>query len=231
MTKALELENIHSFYDKSHILQGVSLTIEFGETVCLLGRNGAGKTTLIRSIIGLNPPQVREGDISFNGKNIINRQTFLNIREGIGYVPQGRRIFPRLTVLDHLKLFQKDKRDLEDIFSLFPMLRRVRNSKGEGLSGGERQALAIARALVTDPKLLLLDEPSEGLAPLIIHSIRDLIGTLKGSMTIFLAEQNIRFALQATDIGYVMDKGKIVYKDVSEKIMENEEIRRLYLAI
>ncbi len=232
MGRTLELDNVHAFYGKSHILQGVSLEIHLGETVCLLGRNGAGKTTLIRSIMGLNPPKVEEGSICFNGKNITNKFPFLNAREGIGYVPQGRRIFPKLTTLDNLKIIREDSgMSIEELFTLFPLLKRVRNSKGEELSGGERQVLAIARGLVNNPKMFLLDEPSEGLAPLVIQSIRELIKTLRGNMAILLAEQNVKFGLQASDRGYVIDKGRIVYVNSSDEIWGNEQVKRNFLGV
>jgi branched-chain amino acid transport system ATP-binding protein len=232
MVNALELENIHAYYGKSHTLQGVSLNIERGEVVSLLGRNGAGKTTLIRSVIGLSPPKIGSGAVRFNGTNITNRPPFRNARDGIGYVPQGRRLFPRLTVMDHLTIIRKDKSiGIDEIFSIFPMLNKIKNSKGEELSGGERQALAIARALVTNPKLLLLDEPSEGLAPLVVQSIRILIKDLKGEIAILLAEQNVKFALQTSDRSYVVDKGKIVYEGDSSEIMKNETLKEDFLAV
>jgi branched-chain amino acid transport system ATP-binding protein len=232
MTKILELDDVHSFYDKSHILQGVSFEINSGETVCLLGRNGAGKTTVIRSIIGLKPPIVKSGNIMLSGESTINIAPFLNARKGIAYVPQGRRIFPRLTVIDNLKIVRKNKKvSIEQVFEFFPMLKKVKNSRGEELSGGELQALAIGRALVNESKLLLLDEPSEGLAPIIIQSMAELINELKGSMAILLAEQNVKFALRASDRGYVIDKGTIVYEGTSHEISENEQIKKDFLAV
>ena len=232
MVNALDLEEIHAYYGKSHTLQGVSLNIKKGEVVSLLGRNGAGKTTLIRSVIGLSPPNIGSGVVRFNGNNITNRPPFRNARDGIGYVPQGRRLFPRLTVMDHLTIIRKDKSiGIDQIFSIFPMLNKIKNSKGEELSGGERQALAIARALVTNPKLLLLDEPSEGLAPLVVQSIKNLIKDLKGEIAILLAEQNVKFALQTSDRSYVVDKGKIVFEGDSLEIMNNETLKRDFLAV
>ncbi|MFQ5521023.1 MAG: ABC transporter ATP-binding protein, partial [Candidatus Methylomirabilia bacterium] len=209
----LRLEEVHSYYGESHVLQGISLEVDVGEVVCLLGRNGSGKTTTLRSIIGLTPP--RRGKILFKGQPIHGNAADRIARMGIGFVPEDRRIFPGLTVHENLEVAQKRKVEgerrwsLEKIYDEFPMLAEIRNRPGDYLSGGEQQMLAIARALVGEPELLLLDEPNEGLAPVIVQQVGRLIDALARTTTILLTEQNIPFALKHARRGYIIEKGRI----------------------
>jgi branched-chain amino acid transport system ATP-binding protein len=233
--QTLEVENIHTFYGFSHILQGVSLHINKGEVVCLLGRNGMGKTTTIRSIMGLTPPKT--GIIKFIGIEIQNKPVHFIANLGIGYVPQGRGIFPDLTVFEHLEAFtsgmskELKRKNIERAYQFFPKLKELEHRKGGFLSGGEQQMLAIARALVRKPKLLLLDEPSEGLAPVILEMIQKLISELKADgETMLLAEQNVRFALEISDRGYILEKGQIRLQKTVSEMKNNEEIKRYLTA-
>ncbi|MEA3240936.1 MAG: ABC transporter ATP-binding protein, partial [Pseudomonadota bacterium] len=205
----LKVDNIHVYYGDSYILQGISLSVGEGEIVALLGRNGAGKTTTMRSIVGYNPP-VR-GNIRFQEALINSRPVYANIRSGIGYVPEERQIFPNLTVNENLEVAIRPPRTdqnpwtFDRIFSTFPLLTRLRHHLGGELSGGEQQMLAIARALAGNPQLLLLDEPCEGLAPVIVESLEAIIISLKSAMPILMAEQNAHFALKIADRAYVID--------------------------
>ena len=211
----LVLEDVHSFYGESHSLQGISLEIGAGEIVCLLGRNGVGKTTTLRSIIGLTPP--RKGRITFKGRSVNGLPTHRIARLGIGFVDENRRIFPGLTVEENLVVAQrpmpeKDRQwPLERIYETFPILMETRRRFGDYLSGGQQQMLAIARALVGEPELLLLDEPNEGLAPVIVQQVGELIASLAESTTIIFTDQNLKFALRYAQRGYVLEKGKVVY--------------------
>jgi len=232
----LEMSNVVTLYGQSLILDGISLTVETGEVVSLLGRNGAGKTTTLRSIMGLAPP--RSGSIKFKGDKIVGKQPFEIAKLGISYVPDDRRIFPNLTAEENLLISERVAGKngkfwtIEKVYELFPVLRDLRSSKGTCLSGGERKMLAIGRALMSNPELLLLDEPCEGLAPLIV---RDLIRVLReikeGGITILLADQNIRFCRRITDRGYIIDRGVIRYHDDMEKIWQNEEVIKKYLVV
>lgn len=235
----LELGEVHTHYDLSHILFGISLGVEQGRLVCLLGRNGAGKTTTFRSIMGLTPP--RRGSILFKGRNIAGQPPHKIARMGIGYVPEARLVFPGLTVTENLDIgarimARKDgvasTWNLERIWEAFPRLHQLRDRKGGYLSGGEQQMLAIARTLMGNPELLLLDEPCEGLAPLIVKMLGTLIVAVsqRGS-TILLAEQNVRFALQVAEEGYILEKGTIKYHGSAEELRNNEEIKNRFLAV
>lgn len=230
----LEVKEIHAFYGRSHVLQGVSLSIQEGEVVCLLGRNGAGKTTTLRSIMGLTPP--RSGSVKFKGMEIRGKPPFQICRLGIGYVPQDRRIFPDLTVEDNLEVAKRVTGrkgwTKEAVYQLFPDLEKLKSHRGSNLSGGEQQMLAIARSLMVDPELLLLDEPSEGLAPMIVKRLERLIKeiTSKG-IAVLLAEQNMRFAMSLANRGYIIDKGRIRHEGDMEKLREDEEIIGKYLAV
>jgi branched-chain amino acid transport system ATP-binding protein len=231
----LEVENIHTFYGFSRILQGVSLQIEKGEAVCLLGRNGMGKTTTMRSIVGLTPP--KEGKILFKGVEIQNKPAHFIANLGMGYVPQGRGIFPDLTVREHLEAFfgkmgkEQKRKNLDRSYQFFPKLKQLDSRKGGFLSGGEQQMLAIARALVRSPEVLLLDEPSEGLAPVILEMIQKLIAELKADgETMLLTEQNIRFALEISDRGYILEKGQIRLQKSAVEMKDNEEVKRFLTA-
>ncbi len=231
----LEVEEIHTFYGLSHILFGVSLSIESGKVVCLLGRNGAGKSTTLKSIIGLTPP--KQGSIRFKEEEIAGKQPYVLVRKGISYVPDERRIFADLTVEDNLEIAERkveggERWDRERVYELFPALKNIASRRGGCLSGGEQKMLAIARALMCNPELLLLDEPTEGLAPALVKTLEDQIGTLKETgLTVLLAEQNVKTTLRLSDHGYIIDDGKIRYQGSIEELKENEEVRKKYLLI
>jgi branched-chain amino acid transport system ATP-binding protein len=229
----LTVDDIHTFYGVSHILQGVSLEIREGENVCLIGRNGAGKTTTLKSIIGLSPP--KSGSITFKGEEICGQRPHVIAKKGIGYVPEDRRIFPNISVRDNLEIARKGTNHggwtIERVYEVFPMLKRLENQKGMKLSGGEQQMLTIARTLMGNPELLLLDEISEGLAPIIVEGLMRLIHTLKKEITIFLVEQNAAFAFSVSDRGYVIDKGKITYQGTIGELRHNQEVKDRYLSV
>ena len=230
----LELRDVHTYYGDSYVLQGISLTVKDGSVVALLGRNGMGKTTTIRTIIGFNPP--RRGTISFKDRIISGLPANQIARMGIGLVPQGRRIFPSLSVTENLTMAARTSRqegwNLEKVYSLFPILKERGRNKGNLLSGGEQQMLTIARALMTNPDLLLLDEPSEGLAPVIVKEVGRIIGQLKQQgFSILLVEQNLSMALKVADYVYVISKGKIVYESPPADLKANEEIKAKYLGV
>jgi branched-chain amino acid transport system ATP-binding protein len=231
----LQVEDIHTYYGTSYILQGLSLGVKTREIVCLIGRNGAGKTTTLRSITGLTPP--RRGSIEFNGRKIIGQPPYSIVRMGIGYVPEDRRIFPRLTVKDNLEIARRNPPSgaatwsIERIYEYFPKLKSIENHLGTEMSGGEQQMLAIARSMMGNPELLLVDEITQGLAPLIVQSFVDLIKRLRDSMSILLVEQNVLFAFSVSDRGYVIDKGKILYEGGVEDLRGNKEVHDRYLAV
>jgi len=231
----LEVEDIHTYYGLSHILFGVSLSVESGKVVCLLGRNGAGKSTTLKSIMGLTPP--KRGVIKFKDEEITGKQPYLLVRRGISYVPDERRIFADLTVSDNLEIAERktesgDRWHKTRVYELFPVLRNIASRTGGFLSGGEQKMLAIGRALMCNPELLLLDEPFEGLAPVMVKVLEDQIGTLKKTgLTVLLAEQNVKSTLRLSDYGYIIDDGKIRYHGSVEELKENEEVRRKYLFI
>ena len=231
----LEVKDMHSYYGKSHILQGISLNVVQDEVLCLLGRNGAGKTTTLKSIIGLVLP--RQGNIRFKGKEIVGKEPFEIARLGVGYVPEDRRVYPDLTVKENLDVIpqrevpQKERWSVEKIFALFPVLKKLQESKGMELSGGEQQMLTIARTLMGNPEILLLDEPSEGLAPMIVRELEHLIRRIKAHTTILLVEQNSRFAIELSDRGYIIEKGKIYFEGNIEDLKKNREIKERYLAV
>ncbi|MBE9523181.1 MAG: ABC transporter ATP-binding protein [Proteobacteria bacterium] len=231
----LEVEEIHTFYGLSHILFGVSLSIESGKVVCLLGRNGAGKSTTLKSIMGLTPP--KQGSIRFKEEEIAGKQPYMLVRKGIGYVPDERRIFADLTVADNLEIAERKVEggegwDKERVYELFPTLKGIASRMGGCLSGGEQKMLAIGRALMCNPELLLLDEPTEGLAPVMVKVLEDRLGTLKQTgLTVLLAEQNVKTTLRLSDHGYIIDDGKIRYHGSVDELKENEEVRKKYLLI
>ncbi|MCJ7748936.1 MAG: ABC transporter ATP-binding protein [Desulfobacterales bacterium] len=229
----LEVNDIHTYYGRSHILQGISMNLQKGEVICLLGRNGAGKTTTLRSIMGFTPP--RRGSIKFEGMDFAKMPPYEICRLGIGYVPQDRRIFPTLSVQDNLEVVERRVEGgwtVDKIFSTFPILENLRTRKGRHLSGGEQQILAVARPLMTNPKLLLLDEPSEGLAPLIVKLIEDLVKSIVTTgISVILAEQNMRFAMNIAQRGYIIDKGRIHHQGTIEELKEDKEIIGKYLAV
>ena len=220
----LEVEAIHSFYGKSHILHGVSLALREGEIVTLLGRNGAGKTTTLRSLVGLTP--AREGAVRIFGKATTHWPPYAIAALGIGYVPEGRRIFGNLTVEENLKvpLERPGHWTIPRIYQLFPRLEERRRNKGRQLSGGEQEMLAIARALLLNPRILLLDEPSQGLAPLIVQEVFRVIADMrKTGMSILLVEQNVRAAVEIADRAYVLDDGRIIYEGAAAELARDEE--------
>jgi branched-chain amino acid transport system ATP-binding protein len=231
----LEVEGIHTFYGLSHILFGVSLKVDPREVVCLLGRNGAGKTTTMKSIIGLVPP--KQGRIRFKGKEIIGKEPYLLAREGMGYVPDDRRIFADLAVVENLEIAARKERegegwDKERVYGLFPALKRIERRRGGCLSGGEQKMLAVGRALMGNPDLLLLDEPTEGLAPVLVRALEEQILRLREvGLTVLLAEQNVRSALRLSDRGYIIDNGQIRYEGSIQELRENEEVRKKYLLV
>jgi branched-chain amino acid transport system ATP-binding protein len=230
----LEVNNIHTYYDSSHILQGVSLHVSAGQVVCLLGRNGAGKTTTVRSIMGFSPP--REGTIVFNERDIARLAPYRIARAGIGLVPQGRRIFPDLTVRENLMLGARQASatgwNLARVYDQMPRLAERTKHRGNELSGGEQQMVAIGRALMANPELLLMDEPTEGLAPLLVREIARLMLELKQNhQSILLVEQNLSMALQIADWLYVMRKGRIVFEGTPEELIQDEDAKKQYLGI
>jgi branched-chain amino acid transport system ATP-binding protein len=227
----LEVDGIHTYYGESHVLHGVSLRVAPGEAVALLGRNGAGKTTAIRSIVGFTPP--RAGRVLFEGQAIERWPAYRIARRGLALVPQGRRIFAPLSVRENLLLGARSEGwTLERVFELFPRLRERQTQLGGTLSGGEQQMLAIARALLTNGRLLLLDEPSEGLAPLIVREIGTILTALKAErLSLLLVEQNYHLALRVADRVYVMNKGQIVYQGTPAGLEADEKVKRRYLGV
>jgi branched-chain amino acid transport system ATP-binding protein len=231
----LEINDIHTWYGDSYVLQGVSLEVKDATVVALLGRNGMGKTTTIRSIMGLTPP--RQGSISFNGRELSGLQPYQIARQGIGLVPQGRMIFPSLSVTENLTMAARsgDKKDpwtLEKVYELFPALKERGKNKGNLLSGGEQQMLTIARALMTNPELIMLDEPSEGLAPILVQEVFRVIQRLKAAgQSILLVEQDFGMAMGVADYAYIMSKGSIVHESTPDELIDNEKIKSTYLGV
>ena len=232
----LELENIETSYGLSQVLFGVSLTVEQGEIVSLLGRNGVGKTTVMRTIIGLTPP--RSGVVRWQGSEVQGRAPHRLARMGIGFVPEDRRIFPDLTVWENLDIARRPGPDgktgftEERIYEIFPKLKELRNRRGGFLSGGEQQMLTIARSLMANPTLLLLDEPSEGLAPLIVEAMRQQIDALRREgLSILLAEQSLEFVLSLSDRVYVLEKGEVKFTGTAEEVRADEAVLHRYLAV
>ncbi len=235
MQPILELVDLHTYYGESYVLQGISLEVREGSVVALLGRNGMGKTTIIRSIIGFTPP--RRGVVRFKGKEITGLQPNQIAQMGLGLVPQGRRIFPSLSVKENLTTAARNKGrregwSLDRVYSLFPILKERANYKGNLLSAGEQQMLSMGRALMTNPDLILMDEPSEGLAPLIVREVGNIIKQLnKSGLSIVLVEQNLRLALSVADYIYILSKGTVVYRGTAEELRNNEEAQTNYLGV
>jgi len=231
----LQLDNIHTYYGGSHVLYGVSLKVEEGSVVALLGRNGMGKTTTIHSIMGMTPPS--RGSVIFKGKDITCLQPYQIPQTGLALVPQGRRIFPFLSVKENLTIAAKrsTKREgwtLEKIYSLFPVLKQRSRFRGNLLSGGEQQMLAIGRGLMTNPDMLLMDEPSEGLAPLIVREVTNVISELhKSGLSILLVEQNLKMALAVADYVYILSKGRTAHESSPSDLRTNKEIICTYLSV
>ena len=220
----LEAAGLHTFYGKSHILHGVGLAVKEGEIVALLGRNGAGKTTTLRSIMGLTPP--REGSVKIFGQEASRMPTFQIAELGVGYVPEGRKIFANLSVEENLRvpLVRPGSWSIERVFKTFPRLAERRNNRGRQLSGGEQEMLSIARALLLNPKLLLLDEPSQGLAPLIVKEVFHIIeGMRADGISVLLVEQNVRVSLAIADRAYVLDDGAVIYSGAAADLAQDEE--------
>jgi branched-chain amino acid transport system ATP-binding protein len=231
----LQVEDIHVYYGDSHVLQGVSLEVGPGEIVCLLGRNGAGKSTTMLGIVGVIPP--KSGKVTFRGRNITGRPVYETVRSGIAFVPEDRRIFSDLTVQENLEVAVLPERSgippwtIDRVYDVFPPLAKFRSRRGGNLSGGEQQMLAIARALVGNPLMLLLDEPCEGLAPVIVEELGRIIKGLKADMPVLVTEQNARFALSISDRGYVIDKGVIRYQGSRQDLITNTEVQSRYLSV
>ena len=233
--KILEIKDIHTFYGTIEALKGVSLEVREGEIVTLIGANGAGKSTTLRSINGLNRP--RSGSIIFRGRDITTTPPHEIVKRGIAQSPEGRRLFPRMSVLENLQMgaFQRGDRagireDMERVFTLFPRLQERRNQKAGTMSGGEQQMCAIGRALMARPKLLLLDEPSMGLAPVLVERIFEtLVEINKQGTPILLVEQNALMALDVADRGYVLETGRVTLADEAKKLSQNEQVRKAYL--
>jgi branched-chain amino acid transport system ATP-binding protein len=232
----LEVCDLHSFYGNAHVVCGASLTVGAGEVVALLGRNGMGKTTLIRSIMGLSPPLVRGGDIRWRGETLIGLRPHAVAARRIAIVPQGRRLFGSLTVLEHMTMLKSRRATkgwtVDRIFALFPRLAERRGHLASQLSGGERQMLAVARALMIDPELILMDEPSEGLAPIMVQHLEDIVADLKkDGLSILLVEQNLYTALAAADRVYILETGKVVHEAKASAIARDPHSLGKYLGV
>jgi len=233
----LEIKDLNTFYEQSHILQGVSLNVDHGEIVCLLGRNGVGKSTTLKSIIGLVKP--RSGEVLFKGQDVAGMPPHVIAKMGVGYVPEDRRIFPTLTLRENLLMGIKPGQEkngdgwtIEKVYKYFPALQARDKQKGGHLSGGEQQMLTIARTLMGNPEILLIDEPTEGLAPKIVETVEQVIQDIhQHNIPILLVEQNMRVALRLAGRIYVISKGKIVFKGTSQELKEANEVRQKYLEV
>lgn len=232
----LEIGNLHSYYGEAHVLQGVSLTVGRGEIVALLGRNGMGKTTTIRSIMNLRQPVVRRGDIRYRGERLNDLPPHVIAQKKLGLVPQGRRLFASLTVTEHLTMLKsasaKEGWTAQRCFDLFPRLAERRQHRGNQLSGGERQMLAIARALMLDPEIVLMDEPSEGLAPIMVQALEKMIAELRAQgLGILLVEQNLHSALALADRLYLIETGRIVHEGSRAEVEADPAPLQRYLGV
>jgi branched-chain amino acid transport system ATP-binding protein len=233
--KILELEDVHTYYGSIHAIKGISIEVFDGEVVTLIGANGAGKSTTLRTINGLNRP--RKGSITFQGRNITSTPAHEIVKRGIAQSPEGRRLFPRMTVVENLEMgaFQRTdrsglKEDMDRVFHLFPRLAERKSQKAGTMSGGEQQMLAMGRALMADPTLLLLDEPSMGLAPILVDRIYETVREInKQGTTILLVEQNANYALEVSSRGYVLETGRVVLADNSAALRENPDVQNAYL--
>lgn len=230
----LELENINTFYGDTHVLWDLSMKVARGTTVAIMGRNGMGKTTIIRSVMGLPAPS--SGTVRFNGEDLTGLQPFQIARKGIGLCPQGRIVFPSLSVRENLTVAARGNEaegawNLEMVYELFPILEERQGLHANLLSGGEQQMLAVARALMLNPDLLIMDEPSEGLAPMVVKSIGQVICRLKGKLTVLLAEQNLNMALTVADDIYIISKGSVVWEGKPEDLRDNEEVKQKWLGV
>ncbi len=233
----LRVENLNAWYDRSHVLQGISLEVNKGEIVTLMGRNGAGKTTTLRSLMGLLSK--RQGSASIDGTSFLDMPAHARFHLGLAYVPEDRRIVPGLTVKENLELgviAQKNRGDMnalvDEIAETFPRLKERLNQDGTSMSGGEQQMLAIARAMIGKPKVILLDEPSEGIMPVLVDEMFELFANLKQKgLTILLVEQNVQQALKISDRAYILDQGEIVFQDTAQNLLNNDEIQQKYCAV
>jgi branched-chain amino acid transport system ATP-binding protein len=232
----LSVRDIHTYYGESHVLQGVSLSVEGSQCVALLGRNGAGKTTTLRSILGLTVP--RSGEVTFNGERITHLPTYRIVRRGIAFVPEDRGIFATVSVEEHLSMAlgacrrRPSRKEISFVFDVFPRLAERRRSLGGQLSGGEQQMLAIGRALIVGPDLMVLDEPSEGLAPVIIEKLEEVLLTVKRlGMPILLVEQNYHLATRLADYVYVLSQGSVKFAGDTNALTEDANVRRTYLSV
>ena len=233
----LRIENLNAWYDRSHVLQGISLEVNKGEIVTLMGRNGAGKTTTLRSLMGLLSK--RQGKASIDGTSFLDLPAHERFHLGLAYVPEDRRIVPGLTVKENLELgviAQKSRGDMsalvDEIAETFPRLKERLQQDGTYMSGGEQQMLAIARAMIAKPKVILLDEPSEGIMPVLVEEMFELFAKLKQQgLTILLVEQNVQQALRISDRAYILDQGEIVFQDTAQNLLNNEEIQQKYCAV
>ena len=233
------VKDIHSYYGKSHILHGVSLELKQGELVCLLGRNGVGKSTTLKSIMGIVRPT--QGSIRFDGKELVGSQPYQIARLGVGYVPEDRRIFKSLTVHENLLMGTQKANNsgsaervwtIDKIYEIFPNLRERRSNKGSHLSGGEQQMLTVARTLMGNPKLILVDEPTEGLAPLIVKDVLEMLAAVrKSGVTVLMVEQNFKAAIKVADRFYIMAKGQMVFEGGMDALLAAEDVRKNYLEV
>jgi branched-chain amino acid transport system ATP-binding protein len=231
MAPLLSVQDIDTFYGQSQALHGVSLDVDEGEVVSLLGRNGAGKTTTLRSIVGITPP--RRGGIQFRGEELVGQSTFEIMRHGIGYVPEDRQVWPTLTVAENLEVPAGRGGDwtIDDAYDLFPTLSELRDSRADNLSGGEQQMLVIARGLLGKTELLLLDEPSEGLAPQIVADVQEALHQLKDDLTILLVEQNVNLALDLADRVFVLANGKVVHESRADDLDADDPAIREHISV
>ncbi|UHQ98757.1 ABC transporter ATP-binding protein (plasmid) [Natrinema zhouii] len=232
----VEIENVNAGYGTGQVLFDVSLEIEEGEIVSLLGRNGAGKSTMMRCVAGAKPPHIQSGTIRVNGEDITDLATHKRVSKGIGYVPEERRVWPGLTISENIRMAINNTADpmgFDEVLSYFPRLQELEDKAARNLSGGEQQMLAIARALASNPNVMLMDEPSEGLAPYIVRDVEQVIRQLneEEGLTIFLVEQNVVMAMDVSDRHYFLDQGEIVDEMTPTKLQENPEVRQQYLSV
>jgi branched-chain amino acid transport system ATP-binding protein len=235
----LQIRDLHAGYGLSQVLGGIDLEVPDGKLVAILGRNGMGKTTLCRSIMSLQPPEVRSGSIDYDGTELTGLPPHAVARAGVGYIPQGRHVFGSLTVVENLTVAARRNGDgdgptwdLDRVWEMFPRLEERRSNRAEQLSGGEQQMLAIARALTTNPSLLIMDEPSEGLAPILIESVGEQLRQLKGaSLSMLLVEQNYSLAIKLADLTYVLENGEVVFRGEPEELQNNEDVKSRYLGV
>ena len=235
----LEIRNLHSYYGEAYVLHGINLTVREAQVVALLGRNGMGKTTTIRSVMGLRPPAIRQGTVSFRGKTVSGMLPHQIAQLGIGLVPQGRRLFPSLTVTEHLDICPRRPAasgrtawTRQRVFELFPRLGERRSHRGQQLSGGERQMLAIGRALMINPDLILMDEPTEGLAPVMVRHVEEAVQMLRAEgLSVLLVEQNLYSALSVADTVHIIEAGSIVYTGLPAELTANKELMHRHLGV